>query len=194
MWTYPVEKEGIIHRVWKTRSRGILVLLLKYNVIAINTPDGKGQTLLNRACVYGNEEEVAWLLDHGAVINWIDNDGRAPLFYAAKLGRLPVVRLLVERGACVYLIFDVNHQSPLGTCRIKPGALDKNDEIAEYISGKKASPNGRGHPPGFRVIKKEKLEDGSVRVRVRLTGDGVGQSELSIICDKRLSLFNFAAD
>jgi FOG: Ankyrin repeat len=43
-------------------------------------------------------------------------------------------------------------------------------------------------------MKEEKLEDGSVRVRVQLTGDGVRQSELSIAYDKRLSLINFAAD
>jgi ankyrin repeat protein len=101
----------------------------------INAPDGKGQTLLTRACAYGNKE-VTWLLDHDALIDWIDNDGRTPLFYAAKRARLPFIKLLVEQGACINLTFDVNHQSPLGTCRIKSGAVDDKDKIAKYLLGK----------------------------------------------------------
>jgi uncharacterized protein len=42
---------------------------------------------------------VRWLLDQGAAINEGGSGGWTPLYTACLFGPLPVVRLLLERGA-----------------------------------------------------------------------------------------------
>ena len=57
-------------------------------------------TLLHSMAWLGDAPKVTLLLDHGAEIDAIDDEFRStPLGLAAKAGRMPIVRLLLERGA-----------------------------------------------------------------------------------------------
>jgi len=55
---------------------------------------------------------AACLLEHGAAVDPMDNDRRTPLIYAARLGDLETVRLLVEAEAFV-MARDRFHKSAL---------------------------------------------------------------------------------
>ena len=66
-------------------------------------------------------ETVAWLLDHGANINQkatfggaTHGQGITALHMAAQCGYMPVVKLLVERGADLMLKDDLYHSTALG--------------------------------------------------------------------------------
>jgi ankyrin repeat protein len=67
--------------------------------------DGNGETALHHACARGHEAVVGLLLDApGADIEGRDRLNMTPLLCAAVVRRLPVVRLLVERGANVLAV------------------------------------------------------------------------------------------
>ncbi len=47
----------------------------------------------------GHQEVAAWLLDHGADIDLADHGQRSATFYAAKMGNVEIVTMLLARGA-----------------------------------------------------------------------------------------------
>jgi ankyrin repeat protein len=47
----------------------------------------------------GHLEVACWLLDHGADIDLADNGQRSAAFYAAKMGNVEMVQVLLARGA-----------------------------------------------------------------------------------------------
>lgn len=59
----------------------------------------RNKTALIYAVLGGSVETVGYLLDHGAPIEQRDEDAVVPVSWAAYAGELPVLRLLVERGA-----------------------------------------------------------------------------------------------
>ena len=59
--------------------------------------DEKDKNALMIACENGNALMVALIMDHGAAITSWDNDGWTPLMYAAKNGRVEVIKLMIER-------------------------------------------------------------------------------------------------
>src|SRR5437588_5141960 len=57
-------------------------------------------TLLHYAIMDHNEEQVLWLLDHGADINGADENGNSPLMLAIANNLYPhTVKALLDRGA-----------------------------------------------------------------------------------------------
>ena len=71
----------------------------------VNQPNGFGKTPLMTAAQFGLTDSANYLLDHGASINiatekeGLHADSRTALHYAAASGSLPMIRLLVARGA-----------------------------------------------------------------------------------------------
>jgi len=58
-----------------------------------------GRTLLMLACWRGRLNSARALLDGGAALDAVDENGARPLLFAAWAGRDKVVALLLERGA-----------------------------------------------------------------------------------------------
>jgi ankyrin repeat protein len=92
--------------VWASKSNRLVVLerLVKAGA-RVNADPYRGTPLI-WAAVCNRTETVAWLLDHGADINrkatfggLTHGQGITALHMAAQYGHMPVVRLLVERGA-----------------------------------------------------------------------------------------------
>lgn len=69
-------------------------------------PKQYGLSQLSWASANGYEELVEWLLSRKAEVNFMEEDGTTPIFYAAKGGHLAVLQLLIASGA------QVNPESP----------------------------------------------------------------------------------
>lgn len=88
-----------------------LALLLDRGT-AVDERNAFGKTALMVAAQHNRIDSARLLLDRGAAINattWmregegLSHDGRTPLMYAAATGSLPLIKLLVERGADPHL-------------------------------------------------------------------------------------------
>ncbi|KAM5352815.1 hypothetical protein ACJ41O_005537 [Fusarium nematophilum] len=58
-----------------------------------------GLTVLMRAVAYGKHENATWLIQHGANVNAVGDQGWRPLHYAAYYGHESVVELLLDNAA-----------------------------------------------------------------------------------------------
>lgn len=77
----------------------ILLRYLKEDPSLIQQKGGKlGNTLLHRACTFGNLASVEWLLSNGADINAEDNCGETPLDYARLNEEEKVAEYLKANG------------------------------------------------------------------------------------------------
>jgi ankyrin repeat protein len=67
------------------------------------------------------------LLDWEAKVNSVNNSNNTPLHYAAQIGYLPVVKLLVERGANVRVKNDKG-ETPSNKAR-----SERKKDVAEWL-------------------------------------------------------------
>jgi uncharacterized protein len=72
----------------------------------VNQVGNFGDRPLHVACVRGNLEEVAALLEGGADVNAAGELGNRPLHEAVSQGHLTVVRFLLDHGASVHEMND----------------------------------------------------------------------------------------
>jgi ankyrin repeat protein len=70
------------------------------------------ETPLHIASVFGNFEAVKILIENGADVNVLNNNGSNPLHYAASRGQLEIVKLLVKSGV-VLNVNDIRRQNEL---------------------------------------------------------------------------------
>jgi ankyrin repeat protein len=105
--------------VWASKSGRIAVLDRLLRAGARLDADPYRGTPLIWAAVCNRTETVAWLLDHGADIDrkatfggLTHGQGVTALHMAAQCGHMPVVRLLVERGADRSIQDDLYHATP----------------------------------------------------------------------------------
>jgi ankyrin repeat protein len=101
-----------------------------------------GATPLMCASYWGHVEVVRWLLDHGAVINEVDDYGFTALGLAGGDGGPPVVRLLLERGA------DPTIATREGTTPLVAASSEGQLEVVRCLLGHasaKATINRRTH-------------------------------------------------
>lgn len=68
-------------------------------------------TSLHNACAYAHEGVAQLLIENGANVNAVDEEGRTPLFDAVGSGSLNLVQLLLSNGAFVDKP-DCNNQVP----------------------------------------------------------------------------------
>nr|XP_033801341.1 protein TANC1 isoform X2 [Geotrypetes seraphini] len=89
--------------------------------------------VLNNApiqCVHshlGHEEMVSLLLEFGAALDGVSENGMTPLCYAAAAGHMTIVSLLCKKGA------KVDHVDKKGQCALVHSALRGHCEILEYL-------------------------------------------------------------
>jgi ankyrin repeat protein len=81
-----------LHTATGTRYR--LMMLLLANGADIKMKDSTGQTVLHHAAVDGTAPEVEYLINHGALLDARDFDGRSPLDMAKKAKNTGVVTFL----------------------------------------------------------------------------------------------------
>ena len=106
-------------------------------VVAIAAPAAQAPSLsLLEAVVRGDYEGTLRLLDQGSDIEVRDpGSGASPLHYAVMKGRMPIVELLLARGA------DVNSRTRNGTTPLHTASLYARKEIAERLLQKNADMN-----------------------------------------------------
>ena len=94
----------------------LLVKLLLQRGAAVEAVDKTGYTALQNAAASGGIEVAKLLLDHGANVNGLGGTGytayRTPLMFAAQAGNVPIIKMLVSRGAMVDLA-DADHETAL---------------------------------------------------------------------------------
>jgi len=107
--------------VWACKSDRVTVLERLVRAGARLDADPYRGTPLIWAATNNRIEAAAWLLDHGANINHkgtfgglTHGQGVTALHIAAQGGHMPMVKLLVERGADRFLEDDLYHGTPVG--------------------------------------------------------------------------------
>jgi uncharacterized protein len=122
--------------------------LLDENRAQVNSWSPDGFTPLHLACFFGQEEAAKFLLDRGAEVTAIaQNPMRVqPLHSAAAGRRLPIVRVLLERGA------PVNARQHLGWTALHEAANQGNREMAECLLRHGADP-AAGNDEGKTAIE-----------------------------------------
>jgi len=98
------------------------------------TEDG-GSTPLNIAAGQGHHDACEWLLDHGADVNYGYGVKATPIFSAIFGGQLPVVALLIRRGARLDAAFGEPRQTVL-TYAQRHGT----NEISTFLAEHRGSP------------------------------------------------------
>uniref|UniRef100_A0A0N5BK84 SH3 domain-containing protein n=1 Tax=Strongyloides papillosus TaxID=174720 RepID=A0A0N5BK84_STREA len=71
-------------------------------VTDVSQPNEEGITALHNAICAGYIEVVEYLITKKANVNAQDSDGWTPLHCAASCNSLPISRILIENGACLY--------------------------------------------------------------------------------------------
>ena len=85
----------------------------------------------------GNLENVKSLIDTGANIEAIDNDGKTALMLASLRGHTEIAKLLVSKGA------GVNIKDPAGDSALLRASLNGNTELVEFLIANGAKNNRR---------------------------------------------------
>uniref|UniRef100_UPI00358E947D tonsoku-like protein isoform X2 n=1 Tax=Myxine glutinosa TaxID=7769 RepID=UPI00358E947D len=112
-------------------------LSAKRNVNKWNRRNEKGETVLHRACIEGNEHLVCLLLEQGHPRNPRDYCGWTPIHEACNHGHLEIVRKLLDYGACVN-----DPGGPLceGVTPLHDAISAGNQDVAELLLQKGADP------------------------------------------------------
>ncbi|XP_069129669.1 serine/threonine-protein phosphatase 6 regulatory ankyrin repeat subunit B-like isoform X2 [Argopecten irradians] len=88
-------------------------LLCQHHSNYVNFTDAQGRTALHYAACNGNDVMTSLLLERGAGIDCVDEDGVAPIYTASKHGHTTVVQKLLDSGA--------NVSTPAVTCSTNSG-------------------------------------------------------------------------
>lgn len=127
--------------------------LLARNPKLLNKMDSEGWTPLHCAVRAGQVETARFLLDRGADVNRIGDDGLTPLHVAVSVG---TARLLVERGA------DLNAASVDGRTPLHTASSSWHTGIVEYLISRGADVNAKDNA-GKTVLHYES-ETGNARL------------------------------
>jgi ankyrin repeat protein len=130
--------------VWACKSDRLAVLERLVKAGARVDADPYRGTPLIWAAVCNRTHTVAWLLDHGASIDrkatfggLTHGQGVTALHMAAQNGHMPVVKLLVERGADLAVQDDLYHSTAIGAAE-----YFGQDAVRDYLHSRVARIGG----------------------------------------------------
>ena len=83
----------------------------KAGALVINQRNKGGATSLHISCREGNFEITKILVDNGANVNIVDNEGWSPLMRASLAGNKDIVELLLKNGAKAHLLNSLNESA-----------------------------------------------------------------------------------
>lgn len=83
----------------------------KAGALVINQRNKGGATSLHIACRESNFEIAKILVDNGANVNIVDNEGWSPLMRASLAGNKDIVELLLKNGAKAHLLNSLNESA-----------------------------------------------------------------------------------
>ncbi|MDC7223209.1 MAG: ankyrin repeat domain-containing protein [Spirochaetales bacterium] len=86
-----------------------------------------GETALNMAFVRGSDFSIRYLTDGNDLLETTDLAGETPLFYAISAYHLPLLRLLVARGA------QIDHKNNLGQTPLFTAVAENSLEAVELL-------------------------------------------------------------
>ncbi|KAI1898267.1 hypothetical protein AGOR_G00070570 [Albula goreensis] len=89
----------------------------------------------------GHQEMAALLLDFGAPVEGVSENGMSPLCYAAAAGHMGLVSLLCKRGA------KPDHVDKTGQCPLVHAALRGHPDIVRFLLDLDWGPEGRPQDP-----------------------------------------------
>ncbi len=105
--------DSLLLRAIKYNSPKSVALLLGNGANVNNRAMDTGMTTLHYACMYGNENMVASLINYGARTDINDFKGRPPLFYAIMYSDVPMVTFLTNQNPSILNVRDKEGNSPL---------------------------------------------------------------------------------
>lgn len=79
------------------------------------------------ASEYGHIELVKFLLESGADLNMVDDDGWTPLHYASRHGNFEIIELLLDLGA------DINIKNEKGYTALHYAIINEDIEIVDLL-------------------------------------------------------------
>lgn len=95
----PYDSPLLLHAI-KEEHNEIATMLLEYGADA-NTPDDSGDTMLHKACFYGNFEITKLLIHNHAKVDARNVYGKTPLMEAVHGRNIKLIRFLLDNGADV---------------------------------------------------------------------------------------------
>ncbi|MDP1725073.1 MAG: ankyrin repeat domain-containing protein [Alphaproteobacteria bacterium] len=104
--------------------------------ISLDTKDPKGKTALMHFVQYSSDIPFRYLVDKGANINELDNEGGSVLHLASLIGRLNFVKLLVEEKK-----FDINQKDMHGNTPLHIAIQFGKPQIINYLIDQGANIN-----------------------------------------------------
>jgi ankyrin repeat protein len=120
------------HNTWDTNAHfnniKFLIDLITDQEISLNTKDHKGQTALMHFVQYNSDIPFRYLIDKGANINELDNEGGSVLHLASLIGRLNFVKFLVEEKK-----FDINQKDMHGNTPLHIAIQFNKPQIINYL-------------------------------------------------------------
>ncbi|RKZ06767.1 hypothetical protein DRQ25_13150 [Candidatus Fermentibacteria bacterium] len=103
---------------------------------------------LEPAIINGDMEQINWLIDQGrntGILEWRNQSGETPIFFAAALGRTDIVELLISAGA------DVNAVSDMGMTAIELVGFSQNTLDVLLAAGARTASGEIPSGPEFAV-------------------------------------------